>query len=90
MTVDRNSVDAYYEDLERLESIKEKVYFVICNAKHPSSADIARIMKTERTTITGRLKELEEEGRIMKADTKKDPFTHKTVHWYAPIQEATS
>ena len=84
MTVDQNSIDAYYDDMERLETIREKVYYIVCNAKHPSSADIARLMKTDRTTITGRLKELEEDNLIYKANKKKDPWTHKTVNWYAP------
>lgn len=84
MTVDQNSIEAYYEDMERLSTVRDKVYFVIQNATHPSSSDIARLLRTQRTTVTGRLKELEEEGLIYKASTKKDPWTHKTVHWYAP------
>lgn len=83
MTVDQNSITAYYEDMERLDTIRDKVYYIIQNATHPSSSDIARMMKTERTTITGRLKELEEEELIYKAGKKKDPWTHKTVNWYA-------
>ena len=84
MAVDKNSVDAYYEDMERLETIRDRVYYIVEHATHPSSSDIARLMKTERTTITGRLKELENDDLIYKADTKKDPWTGKTVNWYAP------
>ena len=90
MTVDQNSIDAYHEDMERLETIRDKVYYIVCNATHPSSSDIARMLKTERTTITGRLKELEEEDLIYKADKKKDPWTKKTVNWYAPTNRRSS
>jgi DNA-binding HxlR family transcriptional regulator len=42
-------------------------------------------MGVERTSITGRLKELEDEGLIEKApNKKKDPWTGHEVYWYRP------
>lgn len=64
MTVDSNSIKAYYEDMDRIESIREKIFYVIGVATHPSSSDIARLTNIQRTSVTGRLRELEEEGRI--------------------------
>ena len=87
MPVDRNSIRAYHEDEARLSTIREQVYFTIAHARHPSSSDLARLMDLQRTTITGRLKELEEDGLIYKAGTKIDPWTKKTVNWYAITED---
>jgi DNA-binding MarR family transcriptional regulator len=76
---------AYNTDRARLDSQKEKVFEIVCLARHPSSRDVARLMGVERTSITGRLKELEDEGLIEKAPNKKrDPWTGHEVYWYRP------
>ena len=77
------SIVAYHEDGPRLDSQRERVYEIVCQAMHPSSRDVARLMGVERTSITGRLKELEEMGLIEKApEKKKDPWTGHMVYWY--------
>lgn len=82
MVVQITSIDAYYTDKERLELVREGVLRCIKYGTQPSSRDIARWLDTERTTITGRLRELETDGLIYKAGQKTDPFTHKRVYYY--------
>ena len=78
------SLDAYKEtDVER-EFMRDRIYDLVCCVVTPSSSDIARIGRFQRTSVTGRLRELEEEGKIYKAGKKKDEKTGKTVNWYAP------
>jgi len=82
MMVSDTSIDAYYADFDRLVSIKEQVFEIIGEARHPSSRDIARFLNVERTTITGRIKELKDEGRITEGGKKRDPWTNHMVSWY--------
>lgn len=82
MTVDALSIQAYRETASRRQVQRDMVLQVIDQARHPSSSDIARLTGLQRTSVTGRLKELEDEGIIRKAGTKVDPWTKKTVNWY--------
>lgn len=82
--IDELSITAYHEMGSKKQEQAEIVYEIVCRATHPSSSDIARLSNLPRTSVTGRLKELEEAGRIYKANTKIDPFTKKKVNWYAP------
>lgn len=85
MTAADTSVMAYYnEDLQKKFSTqRELVFYIVSKATHPSSSDIARISNLKINAVTGRLNELEKEGRIRKAKEKKiDPFTHQKVNWY--------
>lgn len=87
MTVDPNSIKAYHEDAERLNPQRQIVLETIKNATHPSSADIVRLTGISRTSVCGRLKELENDGLIRKGDKPKiDPFTKKTVNYYVVIE----
>lgn len=86
MSVDPNSIDAYYETERMRDSIRLKVYETVRDATHPSSSDIVRLTGIQRTSVTGRLKELEEDGIIYKAGVKKDPFTKKRVNYYAVVE----
>lgn len=83
MTVDVLSVQAYHSTASKRQVQRDMVLQVIDQAMHPSSSDIARLTGLQRTSVTGRLKELEDEGIIRKAGTKVDPWTKKTVNWYA-------
>lgn len=89
MTVEVTSLMAYHdaESQAMFKSVREYIYYIVENAQHPSSSDIARIGGISRTTVTGRLRELEEDGRIRKVTTKIDPFTKKAVYWYAVTGE---
>lgn len=89
MTVDALSVEAYQETESKREFQRTVILDTIAKAMHPSSADLARLTSLPRSSVTGRLKELENEGAIYKAGTKKDPFTKKTVHWYAVAWKVT-
>jgi len=78
------SLKAYSETIPERSEQREIIFNIICQATHPSSSDIARLSGIQRTSVCGRLKELENEGRIHKAKKKIDPWTKKTVYWYAP------
>lgn len=88
MVVDINSIEAYYSDSERLGTVRDRVRYIVENAMKPSSTDIARLLNIQRTSVTGRLKELEQDGIIYKAGTKQDPWTHKRVWYYAISEES--
>ncbi|WII06996.1 helix-turn-helix domain-containing protein [Methanomassiliicoccales archaeon LGM-RCC1] len=85
MTVDVLSLEAYASLGSTKEAQAQIILDTIRKARHPSSADIERLTKIKRTSVTARLKKLEDDGLIYKAGTKKDPFTHKTVNWYGVI-----
>ena len=82
--VEDTSREAYHQDAARLELQRERVYQAVCDAMHPSSRDIARILDLSRTSVTGRLKELEDDGLIEKAAKKIDPWSRHQVWWYRP------
>lgn len=85
MTVTDTSIESYYdaESQSHFETQRDWILHCIKNAYRPSISDISRISKVAKSSVTGRLNELEKEGLIHKADKKKDPFTGKTVYWYA-------
>lgn len=83
MSVDILSVESYRNMGIAKDAQAQIIYETIRQATHPSSADLERLTGIQRTSVTGRLKELEESGRIRKADTKIDPFTKRRVNWYA-------
>ena len=87
MTVDINSIQAYHETVKERDSKRAIILETVRNATHPSSSDIVRLTGIQRTSVTGRLKELEEDGLIRKGATSKiDPFTKKKVHWYEVVE----
>lgn len=83
MTVASTSLKAYHELQEQFKTQKAWVLYCVMNTYHPSSADITNVSKLPRTSVCGRLKQLEDEGAICKGGTKTDPFTKMTVNWYA-------
>lgn len=82
------SLDAYKETKDERDFLRERIYELVCCVVQPSSSDIARLGHIQRTSVTGRLRELEQDGRIYKAAKKKDEKTGKTVWWYAPCEGA--
>lgn len=78
------SCEAYATTEGRRAEQARIILEVIGQAMHPSSADIARFTNIQRTSVTGRIRELEAQGLIFKAGKKVDPFSKKTVYWYAP------
>ena len=86
MTVQSTSIKAYYDDASQraFATQREFIYYVVQTAKHPSLTDISRLTKLRINAVTGRVNELEQEGRIHKESTKIDPFSKKEVNWYAP------
>ena len=86
MTVQATSIKAYYDERTQrtFATQREFICYVVENATHPSLTDISRITKLRINTVTGRVNELEQDGRIHKESTKIDPFTKKEVNWYAP------
>ena len=86
MTVDPLSIEAYSDMDSKRECQQAILLYVIKRATHPSSADLERITKINRASITGRLRELEDAGKIAKMGKKKDPFTKVTVNWYGVVE----
>lgn len=82
MTAD-TSIKTYHDLQEHFKSQKEWVLYCVQNTYKPSSTDITNVSKLPRTSVCGRLRELEEEGRIHKHAKKIDPFTKQEVYWYA-------
>jgi len=82
--IESTSMKAYIETVDERKAQIELVFQAVCLARHPSSSDISRFTHLQRTSVCGRLRQLEQDGRIYKAGTKIDPFTKKTVNWYAP------
>ena len=80
--MDRNSIDAYRSTDGLRDDQRTLVLSIIRQARHPSSADVARLSGLPRTSVCGRIRELEKDGLIYKANTKIDPFTKKTVNYY--------
>jgi len=86
MTVDQCSIDAYYSTAPTRNAQRNLVYDCVRTHKEQSSADIARLLKMQRTSVTGRLRELEKGGLIRKAGRKRDEITNVTVNWYEVVQ----
>lgn len=88
--IESTSIKAYHETVSERQAQREIVFEAVRFAKHPCNADIVRITKIPRASVCGRLRELELDGRIYEAGTKIDPFTRKTVKWYAVVPEGVS
>lgn len=86
MTVDQCSIDAYYQTEPTRCAQRNRVYDCIRTHKQLSSADIARRLDLPRASVTGRLRELEQDGLIRKAGRKRDNMTNITVNWYEVVQ----
>lgn len=84
--IEDTSIKAYAETEELRQAQKMVVYDMVKQARHPSSSDIARFTRLPRTSVTARLKKLEDDGMIKKGGTKRDPHTGKTVNWYKVIE----
>ena len=82
------SIQSYHESPAMLASQMEEVYGTVLQARHPSSSDIERLTGIPRTSVCARLRKLEKDGRIYKGGKKVDPFSGKTVYWYAIVKEA--
>ena len=59
MVVDINSIIAYHQTTDERESKRAIILETVRMARHPSSSDIVRLTGIQRTSVTGRLKELE-------------------------------
>ena len=62
MTVDENSVKAYHDLQDKFETQKEWVLYCVKNTYKPSSTDITNVSNLPKSSVTGRLKELEDSG----------------------------
>lgn len=87
MTVDQNSIDAYFQTADKRASQRKIILDTIRAFQQSSSSDIHAFTGIPRTSVCGRLKELEDEGVIYKAGTKTDPITNVTVNWYAEVKQ---
>lgn len=76
------SIKAYHDLQEKFKSQKEWVLYCVKNTYKPSNTDITNVSKLPRTSVCGRLRELEEDGTIFKAGKKIDPFSKCEVYWY--------
>ena len=84
------SIMSYRESPAMLASQMEEVFGMVLQARHPSSADIERLTGIPRTSVCARLRKLEKDGRIIKGGKKIDPFSGKTVYWYAIAPQGAS
>lgn len=82
MTVDQLSIEAYYDSEDTRKKQIDIVYHAIRNLVDPSSSDISRYTSIPRTSVTARLKKLEDDGMIVKNNIKRDEKTGKRVHTY--------
>lgn len=82
MTVADTSIQAYHDLQEKFESQKEWVLYCVAHTYKPSSTDITNVSKLPRSSVTGRLNDLEKEGQIHKAGKKVCPFSHCMVYYY--------
>ncbi|MBR6911172.1 MAG: winged helix-turn-helix domain-containing protein [Candidatus Methanomethylophilaceae archaeon] len=86
MTVVTTSLMAFYATEEKRATQAETILCTLLANDGLSSMEISEATRIPRTSVTGRLKKLEDEGRIYKAFTKKDPVTKMTVHCYKVVQ----
>lgn len=87
MTVDQMSLESF-ATLDT-STQKKTIYSLIRSQEGIlSSRDIADITKIQRTSVTGRLRQLEDAGYIRKDGIKDDPVTGKRVNTYATEGEA--
>lgn len=82
MVADQLSIIAYCDTEELRKTQSNEVYVAVMSIVDPCSSDIARYTGIPRTSVTARLKKLENDGMIEKGRVKKDPKTGKTVHTY--------
>lgn len=86
MAVDGLSVEAYHATESLRANQRRIILETVAQATHPSSKDIERLTGIQRTSVCGRLKELEDDKLIAKGGKKIDPFTKRTVSWYKVIR----
>ena len=79
------SLEAYFFTEGKRASQRDTIFYTIKANTGLSSSDISALTRIPRTSVTGRLKELEDEGMIAKAGIKKDPVTKMTVHTYRAV-----
>lgn len=82
MSVSDTSIKTYHDLQAQFKSQREWVLYCVQNTYKPSSRDITNVSKLPRTSVCGRLRELEDDGLIHKAGVKLDPFSKQQVHWY--------
>jgi len=80
------SIDAYFSTEEKRASQRDIIFYTIKANTGLSSSDISALTRIPRTSVTGRLRELEDDGVIVKAGTKKDPVTNITVTIYKAVK----
>ncbi len=79
------SLEAYFSTEGKRASQRDTIFYTIKANTGLSSSDISALTRIPRTSVTGRLRELEDEGMIAKDRTKKDPVTNMTVHIYKAV-----
>ena len=82
MVVMDTSIEAYYSPEPDKDLQRAIILDVIRTVPDQCSREIAQITKLPRTSVTGRLRELETDGVIAKGVKKKDSITNKTVYTY--------
>ena len=78
------SLEAYGASEMKRAVMRQIIYEMICDNDGLCSLDIAIKGNFARTSVTARLKELEQDGLIYKARKKKCEATGFTVWTYAP------
>jgi len=62
----------YFEDLERLTTVKEKIIFLFERYGTLTKMDVMKHLKLSHQTVTGRLAKLKSEGIIQVLKTKRN------------------
>lgn len=78
--------DESYEKVD-LTPMQRRVLNELKKVALASNRDIAQILGKYPNSITGRMKELREKGRVVQAGTKEDPDTGRTVTTWKPAED---
>lgn len=88
MTVAQTSLLAYFSiDPMKMQTVRDRILLTISQARRPSNADFERLAGVRLSSVCGRVNELAKAGLIEPGGTKLDPFTRKTVQWWAITED---
>ncbi len=88
MTVAQTSLLAYFSiDPMKMQTVRDRILLTISQARRPSNADLERLAGVRLSSVCGRVNELAKAGFIEPGGTKLDPFTRKTVQWWAITED---
>lgn len=88
MTVTQTSIDAYAEMTEELNRLQSEVWLAILMLEEACISDVAAYMDIERSTVSGRMNYLHENGYIVFTCKKKSHRTNINSDHFRVATEA--